>query len=151
MLGQQIPLIIIGSSHSLPPAGATPNLHFSHLHGSILHDFQILHAPKFTRPLIYTTPDLHGTYLHKSSPPNLHTPILHEIYTAPNLHVFPKCFTKCIFVGVFSQSVFSSSGIQGSSHNRCVIFYIRKKEDQVDKGGSALIEAVKILALPRLA
>ena len=105
------------------PVGATPNLHFSHLHDSILHNFQILQAPKFTRPLIYTTPDLHGTHLHKPSPPNLHTPILHEIYTAPNLHVFPKCFTKYIFEGVFSQSVFLSSGIQGSSHNRCIIFY----------------------------
>ena len=96
--------------------GATPNLHFSHLHDSILHNFQILQAPRFTPTLIYTTPDLHGTHLHKPSPPNLHTPILHEIYTAPNLHIFPKCvlqsvfskvcFTKCIFVGVFLQSVF---------------------------------------------
>ena len=79
-------------------AGATPNLHFSHLHGSILHDFQILHAPKFTRPLIYTTPDLHGTHLHKPSPPNLHAPILHQIYTATKLHMFSECVLQSVFL-----------------------------------------------------
>ena len=52
--------------------GATTNLHFSHLHGSILH------AQPYT-PQVYTIPNLHDPQIYT-------TPNLHKIYTTPHLH-----------------------------------------------------------------
>ena len=62
--------------------GATPNLHFSHLHDSILH------AQPYT-PQVYTVPNLHDPQIYTTHiytlkftrPPNLH-----KIYTTPHLH-----------------------------------------------------------------
>ena len=113
--------------------GATPNLHYSHLHDSILHNFQILQAPRFTPTLIYTTPDLHGTHLHKPSPPNLHTPILHEIYTAPNLHIFPKCVLQSVFYKVYFCRCFFTKYIL----NQCDLGKLSYKTNNLKKQTSS--------------
>ena len=72
--------------------GVGPNLHFPHLHQTLIYRPHIYTKPRFTQAQIYTDqiytkPNLHSPIL---TYPNLHDSNLHknwtQIHTDPNLH-----------------------------------------------------------------